>query len=240
MGAISFSLDESLLRLFHTQLSATCFVETGTFRGDTLAFALTLFDRCYSVEKSAAYFERARERFHDQRNLILEQGDSPLFLATHCETLRNEPTIFWLDAHWCHADETAGSDSQSPLLDELSAIGQLGPDSAVIIDDARLYLAPPPAPHRVGDWPDVHDVLLRLQRLGAGHRLMVLNDVILCYPEAMRDALYGFAAQHGVDWLGIATESRLYRELMGNKVGRFCRRLVRLFTRRRRPGQLNT
>jgi hypothetical protein len=234
MGAISFSLDESLLRLFQQQLAATCFVETGTFRGETLAYALTLFDRCYSVEKSPAYHQRACERFGAQDGLVLALGDSPEFLAEHHDIFAAGSTVFWLDAHWCHADETAGEQSQTPLLEELAAIGSLGPNSAVLIDDARLYLAPPPAPHRIGDWPGFHDVAQGLLALGTGHRLMVLNDVILFYPDSMRESLSGFAAAHGVDWLGVAGDARSYRALREQRSFRTYRRLARLLGGRRR------
>ena len=37
MGAVSFSLDPNLLAFLRSELTATCFVETGTFNGDTLA-----------------------------------------------------------------------------------------------------------------------------------------------------------------------------------------------------------
>ena len=52
MGAIHFSLDERLMDFYIRELSPAVFVETGTFKGDTLAQAKDRFARCHSVELS--------------------------------------------------------------------------------------------------------------------------------------------------------------------------------------------
>jgi len=96
------------------------------------------------------------------------------------------------------------------LIDELRAIGRLHPKSAVLIDDARLYLATPPAPHRVSDWPDFHAVVQALLELSPTHRLMVWNDVILFYPEAFSGVVKEFAGRCGTDWLVLAHHARSF------------------------------
>ncbi|HYQ70464.1 MAG TPA: glycosyltransferase, partial [Gammaproteobacteria bacterium] len=113
-----------------------------------------------------------------------------------------------LDAHWCCADATAGSDSQTPLLEELQAIGSLQPSSVLLIDDARLYLSSPPEPHRLADWPDFHAVVLALLALSQQHRLMVYNDVIIFYPQALRSELSDYTHKHGRDLLRIMRDAR--------------------------------
>jgi hypothetical protein len=85
-------------------------------------------------------------------------------------------------------------------MQELKAIGSLHPASTVMIDDARLYLAPPPHPHRVSEWPDLQDVVGILYGLSGNHRLMVLNDVILFYPESVAGSLRSYAVENGVDY----------------------------------------
>lgn len=208
MGAIDFSINEELLRICARETGALRFVETGTFQGDSLAVALRHFDECWSVELSSALYAAAVERFAGESRARLHLGGSPAFLAMHREHFAAEPTVFWLDAHWCAADDTAGEDSQSPLVAELDALGWLHPDSVVLIDDARLYLSPPPAPHRLGDWPDFQDLLDRFREIGPEHRVMVLNDVIVLHPARLRDAIHRHATAHGVDWLTIANRAR--------------------------------
>src|SRR5262249_14665418 len=96
---------------------------------------------------------------------------------------------------------TSGETSQSPLLGELEAIGTLHRDSVVLIDDARLYLCAPPAPHRYDNWPDFHAVVSALFKLSSNHRLLVLNDVLIFHPASLQNAIGQFAHQHGTDWL---------------------------------------
>jgi len=213
MGAISFSIDETLLGFLTRELPLKLFVETGTFKGDSLELARRFFASCYSVEASPELFQQARERFQASTGIHLHLGDSPSFLGQHQKDFAAAATLFWLDAHWCNADKTSGATSQSPLLEELAAIGSLHRDSAVLIDDARLYLCAPPEPHRFDDWPDFHAVVGALLRLSPHHRLMILNDVLLFYPARLQVAAAQFAHRHGADWLHFVDYYRLKTSL---------------------------
>ena len=211
MGAISFYIEEGLLELLTRRLPLTAFVETGTFRGATLEIAAKYFSELYSVEMSQELYRAATERFRGQSGLHLNLGDSADFLREHRAAFRSRAVLFWLDAHWCSADDTAGSDSQSPLLDELQAIGSLHPSSVLLIDDARLYLSPPPRPHRLADWPDFHEVVLALLALSSEHRLMVYNDIVVFYPQGLHPELSAYAHTCGEDLLRLVRDARKQR-----------------------------
>lgn len=212
MGAVHFSLDETLLLFLKEQLPLALFVETGTFQGDTLALARRHVARCESVELSPQLFAQARRRFAGDAGAELACGPSPEFLRERRARHQAAPALFWLDAHWCVADQAGGADSQSPLLEEMAAIERLHPDSALLIDDARLYLCPPPKPHRLGDWPDWHDITRALTALSPAHRAVVFNDVIVFYPARIRPAIERHMQQHGVDWLKLARDAARHRE----------------------------
>lgn len=207
MGAIHFSIDDRVLALFARELPIRTFVETGTFKGETLRLANGLFPECHSVEMSPEYFAAAQQKFSGVPAVHLYHGDSPTVLAQHRQEFAAKPTLFWLDAHWCVGEHTAGADSQSPLVGELRAIGSLHPDSVVLIDDARLYLCAPPKPHRYTDWPGLHDIVQALFALSANHRLCICNDVIFFYPARVEAAVATHAHEHGVDWLKIARDA---------------------------------
>jgi hypothetical protein len=208
MGAISFSIDTKLLRFFQQRLQVTTFIETGTYQGGSLNIAAEIFSECHSIELSQELYEDAKRQFVGRTNIKLYQGESATTLHAASEQFAEQPVVFWLDAHWCVGENTAGQDSQSPLRDELRAIRRLHPQSVVLIDDARLYLCPPPEPHRFTDWPDFHDIIILLQSLSHQHRLMILNDVIIFYPESIQADMALFARQQGVDWLILANNSR--------------------------------
>ena len=201
MGAVTFSLDVRLLQCLKGALPLTTFVETGTFKGDAVAIAAPYVERIITVELSRPLWEEAAQRFRDDHRVEVLLGNSSEVLARIRPSLGEASTLFWLDAHWCVADNTAGDHSQCPLLEEIFAIGRLGELSVIVIDDARLFLAPPPEPHDVTQWPTFDQVVLGLRSLSDLHELMVVNDVIAFYPRSIKDAVKVYARRHGVDWL---------------------------------------
>ena len=109
--------------------------------------------------------------------------------------------------------QSAGAEAQSPLLGELAGIGRLNERSAILIDDARLYLATPPPPHNYSDWPSFDEVVKALQVLSDTHRLMVINDVIVFYPESVHDQVAQYAHHQAVNWRHIARDARKYQNI---------------------------
>ena len=201
MGAVTFSLDKRLLDALGGALPLEVFVETGTFKGDGAAAAAGRFPRVLTVESSESLWHEVKARFAGEPRVDARLGDSGEFLREVAPGLRDTPTLFWLDAHWCVATGTAGERSQCPLLAEIEAIGRLAPASVVLVDDARLFLATPPEPHDVTQWPSFDEVTRALRRLSDRHELAVVNDVIAFFPPEARDAVQGFARIAGVDWL---------------------------------------
>ena len=220
MGAISFTLDRSLLSELQRLLGATRFVETGTFRGDSLEIAQGLFAHCLSIEMSPEYHEAVRRRFAHAANVTVLLGDSPVVLRAQRAAFTGEPTLFWLDAHWCAADHTAGQKSQCPLLAELAAIGPLHPRSAILIDDARLFLSAPPKPHEISAWPGFDAVLKGLQHLSDRHALVCFNDVLVFVPADILPALQPYLHEHTVNLLTLADKARDYDALLAQAKGK--------------------
>jgi hypothetical protein len=208
MGAIDFSINEKLLSFLRTQLDLKWFMETGTFEGTSLAIASRHFPKCLSVELSPTYYEKALTRFKESPSVELHFGSSPEILKKLAPSFALNPGLYWLDAHWCVAENTAGSDSQSPLLGELQAIDRIHPRSVVLIDDARLYLCAPPNPHRYQDWPGFSEIVRLLNNLSDTHTLSVYNDVIAFYPKSIAKEFDRFAYENGVDWLNLVLSQR--------------------------------
>lgn len=207
MGAIHFSLDPQVVRFLCQHLALETFVETGSYEGDTLSSVAYLFNDIWTVESSQALFERLSGKYAGRKNFHLSWGDSPEFLASKRSLFKGH-VLFWLDAHWCVADNVKSERSQCPLLRELEAISSLTEESVILIDDARLFLAPPPRPHNAYQWPSFQQILERLQALSPNHSLMVLNDVIFFAPKKIEQQLHAFAVEHGVDWLHFCHQHR--------------------------------
>ncbi|MBD3881927.1 hypothetical protein IFO70_09185 [Phormidium tenue FACHB-886] len=214
MGAVSFSIDPNLVAHLKQVLPLSTFIETGTFEGDSTAQVLPFFEQIHTVELSQEYYLKAAERFAGEAAVQVYHDSSEQFLRRLQPSLQDRSVLYWLDAHWCVADETAGEASQCPLLDELEAIGSLNAESVILIDDARLFLCTPPAPHRIAQWATLDEILKRLYGLSTAHEVMVLNDVILYYPAAIRAGLQKYAYQHSIDWLVVLEKLRYFESLL--------------------------
>lgn len=201
MGAVSFSLDSRLVASLRGVMPLNVLVETGTFKGDTVFEFSNKFDSIISIELSHELCVRASKRFEQYSNIAILAGDSVQNLRELRSKLEAASVLYWLDAHWCVASNTAGEKSQCPLLGELGAIESLNGNSVVLIDDARLFLAPPLAPHNISDWPTFDEIVHALYKLSSAHELMVINDVIAFYPKFAVAAMSTYAQSFGVDWL---------------------------------------
>lgn len=201
MGAITFSLDPKLATTLQSVLPLNLLVETGTFKGDAVAELQLNFDKIISIELSKKLSMDASIRFEKYPHIQILQGNSKDILFEISEKLERSSVLFWLDAHWCVAPDSAGELSQCPLLDELKAIGRLNADSVVVIDDARLFLAPPLAPYEISQWPSFNQIVTQLLSMSSAHELMVVNDVIAFYPNSAKFVMESYAQNTGVDWL---------------------------------------
>ena len=210
MGAVDFSVSSSLVESLRTVLPLQVFVETGTFEGDTIQEVLQRFETIHSVELSEDYYRKVVERFKGLPKVHLHHGNSPDVLRKLSSDLAGSSLLYWLDAHWCVADKTAGGMSQCPLLEELKAIGTLEPQSVILIDDARMFLCPPPYPHEVSHWPTLEEVIGKLTGLSSVHEMMVANDVIMFYPRSVREKVREYAYRNSIDWLQVLFKSKNY------------------------------
>lgn len=214
MGAISFTIDESLVGELQKHLPLTHFVETGTFKGETIRKVHRRFERCISIELSEEYHTAAHRTLAGLENITLLLGNSPDVLRTCRSQITEKSTLYWLDAHWCAAEGTAGITSQCPLLAELDAIGTLNSQSLVLIDDARLFLSPPPAPHEISGWPDLSAVLEALKCLSSEHVIVAYNDILIFLPEKILPPIKPFLQQNVANLLTLADKARDFDSLL--------------------------
>lgn len=211
---MTFSLDPRLLQMLQTILPLDVFIETGTFMGEAVETAAPYFKEIFSVEFSPEYYQKAAEKFKNNAAINIVQGNSAEVLANIAAKAQHRPVFYWLDAHWCVADKTAGKYSQCPLLQELQVIQSLNEQSIIAIDDARLFLAPPPIPHEILHWPSFDSILKTLYNLSDKHSVIVLNDNILFVPKAIEAAFGDYAYNNGIDWLNALDKGRDYDKLL--------------------------
>lgn len=187
MGLVRFGVPEQMVLWARDTVDAKAFVETGTNRAVTTAWASQHFERVVTIEGQEDLHRAAIKAYGDRGNIKFLHGDSRHLLGPVLADL-NQSAILWLDAHWC-GDGTFGPTAECPLMEELNWVNKSPHDHVILIDDARLFVAPPPAPHREDHWPDLLSVC---QSLSAGDRpryAAVFEDVIIAIPKAWRASL---------------------------------------------------
>ncbi len=164
-------------RIIHAALhqhGLRTFVETGTFKGDTLASVAATGIRSISVELSPEYFDRANQRFAGMRNVELHQGDAGDVLPRIVATL-TEPALFWLDGHYS-AGETAHGALSSPVSAEVRCIlGSPVKGHVMLIDDAHEFTGE-------NGYPELGHFLTAVTE-GGRYRAFVHANIIMLEPS---------------------------------------------------------
>lgn len=184
MGIVRMGVPEELVLFLQRTFNLNVFIETGTFKGDTSCWAADHFNKVLTIELSKELFDEAADKYRHLQNIHFKYGNSPEELVKIIKDI-DESAVFWLDAHHCSLN-TAGKGSPVPILEEINAIGSSTYDQFILIDDARLFLAPPPDPHRRDEYPDIYTLLEQINR-HKKHYILIYDDVIICVPESVKE-----------------------------------------------------
>lgn len=145
-------------------------IETGTFLGDMVEAQKSVFKKIISIELSIELFEAARQKFKNNKNILIVQGDSGKVLPAVLENV-NEPAIFWLDGHFS-AEITAKGDKECPIFEELQAIFDSKKlNHVLVIDDARCF-------NGEGDYPTIEQLTEYVQSRNSNYQVEIKYDMI--------------------------------------------------------------
>jgi hypothetical protein len=187
MGNVNLGVPKELALALKTELALTNFVETGTYLGDTAVWASKEFQTVYTIEASLPLYEKAVAKLGHHQNIRFLHGDSRKCLRNVVQKL-NGPALYWLDAHWS-AGNTFGENDECPLLQEIAEIHAKPHEAVIFVDDARLFLAPPPKPHNADQWPDLSSVIAALLSADLSRYVVVYEDAIISVPAKVRPFL---------------------------------------------------
>jgi hypothetical protein len=118
------------------------FIETGTYKGDGVQWALDQgFKKIYSVEIYKDLYEQSTRRFEHIPQVKISNADTVNFLNVVLPKIADK-TLFYLDAHISGADSSYNPEHPVPLEKEAKLITDLFFDltqAIIVIDDARLW-----------------------------------------------------------------------------------------------------
>jgi len=183
MGLIRGGVPTELAIALKDAYNLQGFIETGTNCGATALWAAQYFQKVITIEAAKEIYEAVLNNYSHLENIEFVLGNSKEQLVEIVPRLK-EPCIFWLDAHWS-GGITYGESEECPLLEELQIINDSEFDHFILIDDARLFLSPPPSPHRVEEWPTI-DAVTSLLNAGRSRYTVIVEDVIVSVPEAAK------------------------------------------------------
>lgn len=103
-------------------------IETGTYHGVTTEWFANNFDNVYTVECNETYYKEAQNRISKYSNVKSYLKDSPIFLGETLDSVKENKTIVFLDAHWY----------TNPVLKELEAIKNSGKKPILAIHDFKV------------------------------------------------------------------------------------------------------
>jgi hypothetical protein len=148
----------------------TTLIETGTFYGDMVEAQKKRFKKVISIELGVDLFKRAQKKFHNDKNVVIVNGDSSKALIPIVEDLK-EPAIFWLDGHYSSGD-TARGNKDCPVFEELDAIfaGRKF-NHVLLIDDARCFIGE-------NDYPTIDKLTEYIKDRNDSYLLEVKDDII--------------------------------------------------------------
>jgi hypothetical protein len=131
-----------------------CFIETGTYQGETIFAMEPFFNKLYTIEYSEKYYKNTKDRYRGNKiDFIL--GDSSLVFESLLPQI-NDKCIFFLDGHWSGGD-TGRSNKDCPLYEEISHIYNLYKNECIIIiDDFRLFGLDKSSSKMEQDWSKIN------------------------------------------------------------------------------------
>jgi hypothetical protein len=202
MGIVNFGIPEQEMQWLKRRMKLTTAVEGGSYLGGTALNMSKEFVTVFTIEKSDVMFRKAKKKIGDIPNITQLCGDT----RDHLPKIVSETDsiLFWLDAHWS-GGETYGKQDECPLLRELDIIFSSAMRNYVIlVDDARLFLAPPPLPHQVKNWPTIKQIV---NIIPSNFDMIIHDDVIFIVPVKIGFPKY-IQGKTTSNWLKYAELSR--------------------------------
>jgi len=113
------------------------FIETGTYRGETIFALEPFFETLHTIEIKKEFHEKCKN-YYQGNKIHFHLGDSSDILPKILPQITGD-AIFFLDGHWSSKDTGRGP-KDVPLFEELDSIRLLLRGNALlIIDDYRLF-----------------------------------------------------------------------------------------------------
>lgn len=214
MGKVHFGAPPELCLRLRDAFGIDTFVETGTYKAGTAAWAAANFRQVYTVEAWEPYYRAASQSHRDKKNIEFLFGDSRTVLPEVLSKL-DQPALIWLDAHWWgDSVVSAGTPGECPLREELAAIAACPVRHFILIDDLHCFQGQlnKGADRRL--WPGVEEVHRLILAGHPDYAVADYEDIIIGVPPEARAVLADYVNHPGLRWL-VPTSNKYLHFLNG-------------------------
>lgn len=180
----NFSLENNYISMLEEATHALCFIETGTYLGDTTEIAAKYFPSVYTIELGKDLFEKAQKRFSKKKNISLHLGDSTELLPCILKQAKDKSVIF-LDAHFSMGTTVKGEDN-TPIITELNHIKKSKhTNSVIIIDDIRMFYDPLISLEDsfMGGYPSLNTIVEKILEINPYYKIAIVYDTLIAFTD---------------------------------------------------------
>ncbi|HLW20818.1 MAG TPA: hypothetical protein VKX33_10855 [Cyclobacteriaceae bacterium] len=170
---VAHVVKQNNIRKYQEAYQYQVFVETGTFLGDMVEAQKAHFKKIISIELGEDLYQKAVERFKNDAQVSLLQGDSGIMLKQVVQDI-DEAALFWLDGHYS-SGITAKSDKNTPIVEELKTILNSPIAHGILIDDARHFIGK-------DDYPSIDEICFLVKENSPQRKVEVADDIIRIMP----------------------------------------------------------
>jgi len=97
------------------------------------------------------------------------------------------------------------------LIEELNIIFGYSKNYVILVDDARLFLAPPPYPHKFQKWPSITDIMRTLPN---DWEMVIYEDVIYLYSVKINNKFKSFLEKEITNKVNKQNVNRFVQKLL--------------------------
>jgi hypothetical protein len=178
----NFSLENKYISMIEEATHAICFLETGTYLGDTTEIAAKHFPFVHTIELGKDLFEKAKKRFSKKKNISLYLGDSSELLPSILKQIKDKAVIF-LDAHFSMGTTVKGI-VNTPILTELDHIKKSKHiNSIIIIDDIRMFYDPliQQENNFMEGYPSLNMIVEKILEINPHYKIAIVYDTLIAF-----------------------------------------------------------